>query len=52
MEKIDLSKTEVRDLNQILQGHSGELKDAYEVLNPMGAHAVAAGLQHPISVAI
>ena len=52
METIDLSTTKVRDLNEILQGHRGDPGGPYEVMNPMGAHALAAGLQHPISVAI
>lgn len=52
MEKIDLSKTKVRDLNQLLQGQTVDPKGPYEVLNPQGAHAIAAGLRHPISVSI
>ncbi|QJY44434.1 glutamate synthase [Pseudonocardia broussonetiae] len=44
---IDLASSTVRELNSELHAPSA---DAYEVLNPRGAHAVAAGLHHPIAV--
>lgn len=44
---IDLASSTVRELNAELHAPSA---DAYEVLNPRGAHAVAAGLHHPIAV--
>jgi methylamine---glutamate N-methyltransferase subunit B len=44
---IDLAETPVRALNAELHAPTA---DAYEVRNPRGAHAVAAGLRHPIAV--
>ncbi len=53
METLDLDKVDVRTVNRRLQqreGDSGEMR--YEVLNPLGRHALAAGLMHPIDVTI
>jgi glutamate synthase domain-containing protein 3 len=44
---IDLAETPVRALNAALQAPTA---DAYEVVNPRGAHAVAVGLRDPIHV--
>jgi glutamate synthase domain-containing protein 3 len=46
---VDLSVTSVRELNRELHAPSAQ---AYEVLHPQGAHALAAGLKDPISVDI
>ncbi len=51
MPTIDLAKTTLRDLNHALH----QIKDrsnetAWEVINPKGSHAVAAGVNAPISV--
>jgi len=46
---IDLADTPVRALNAELHAPTA---DAYEVRNPRGAHAVAAGLRHPIAVEV
>ena len=46
---VDLSVTSVRELNGELHAPRAQ---AYEVLHPQGAHALAAGLKDPISVDI
>ncbi len=44
---VDLSTTSVRELNSGLHAPEAE---HYEVLRPRGAHAIAAGVHHPIDV--
>jgi glutamate synthase domain-containing protein 3 len=46
---VDLSVTSVRELNRELHAPTAQ---AYEVLHPQGAHALAAGLKDPITVDI
>jgi glutamate synthase domain-containing protein 3 len=46
---IDLATSSVRELNAELHAPSAP---HYEVLNPRGAHALAAGLHHPVTVDI
>jgi glutamate synthase domain-containing protein 3 len=46
---VDLSVSSVRELNSELHAPTAE---AYEVLYPQGAHALAAGIHHPIAVDI
>ena len=51
MVRIDLAEVGLRELNRRLQaqtGRSGQTR--WEVLNPRGAHAIAAGLDAPIEV--
>ena len=51
--KIDLSETSVRDLNARLHAVDFHTNDkAFSVLNPNGAHAVAAGLTEALHVGI
>ncbi len=51
--KIDLSETSVRDLNARLHGVASHANDkAFGILNPNGAHAVAAGLTTMLHVVI
>ena len=53
LETVDLNAVDVRALNQRLQRRSGnEPETAFEVLNPMGRHSLAAGLMHTIDVRI
>ncbi|RUM97592.1 protein GlxC [Pseudaminobacter arsenicus] len=48
---FDLSKTTLRELNQALhEVREGSNEVAWEVQNPKGSHAVAAGIDAPISV--
>ncbi len=48
---FDLAKTALRDLNHALHAiKEGSNETAWEVLNPKGSHAVAAGLDAPITV--
>jgi methylamine---glutamate N-methyltransferase subunit B len=44
---VDLAETGVRALNAELHAPTAA---AYEVRNPRGAHAIAAGLRHPVTV--
>ena len=50
--KIDLKKIEVRDLNRILQKRDGNNFNYFNIINPMGAHAIATGLDNDIDVLI
>ncbi len=53
METIDLSNTPLRDLNAMLQAQSqGSNQTIWEVVNPRGAHAIAVGLDGPITVKV
>lgn len=53
MPTIDLATTSLRDLNQLLHGQTaGTNETQWEVLNPKGQHAVAVGVDAPISIEI
>ena len=48
---LDMSATELREVNATLQGASGN-ETAFELVNPRGSHAVAVGLDAPIEVTV
>ena len=51
MPTFDLSVTPLRDLNQALHALSeGSNETAFEVVNPRGSHAVAVGIDRPVTV--
>jgi len=51
MPTVDLAKSSLRDLNQALhQIRKGSNETSWEVINPKGSHAVAAGVDAPVSV--
>lgn len=51
MPTFDLSVTPLRDLNQALHAIAeGSNETAFEVVNPRGSHAVAVGIDKPVSV--
>lgn len=51
MQKIDLQETDLRTLNQTLQDQSETTNQtAWEIDNPRGSHALAVGLDAPITV--
>ena len=51
MQTIDLAKSTLRDLNHTLHNvKEGSNETAWEVLNPKGSHAVAAGIDAAITV--
>ena len=51
MPTVDLAKSSLRDLNQALhQIRKGSNETAWEVINPKGSHAVAAGVDAPVAV--
>lgn len=53
MQTFDLAEAPLRDLNQALHAVSDASNDtSFEVVNPRGAHAVAVGIDQPISVDI
>lgn len=52
MESLDLDAIGVRAANERLHGHEDGAEAAYEILNPMGRHAIAAGIDRPIEVLI
>ncbi|MEO1307853.1 MAG: protein GlxC, partial [Pseudomonadota bacterium] len=53
MQTIDLNSQTLRDLNASLQEQSDQTNQtAWEILNPKGSHAVAVGLDAPISVTV
>ena len=50
---VDLSETPLRDLNQRLHDVSPDSNErTWRIINPRGAHAIAAGLSEPIEVHI
>ena len=53
MPAIDLAQTTLRELNQALQEQrSGTNETLWEVVNPRGSHAVAVGVNAPITVEV
>jgi glutamate synthase domain-containing protein 3 len=51
MRTIDLAKSSLRELNEDLHRQdSGANEASWEILNPRGAHAVAVGVDAPISI--
>jgi len=51
MPTIDLAKTTLRELNQALHALKDGANDLhYEVVNPRGSHALAAGIDKPVTV--
>ncbi|MDH6269393.1 glutamate synthase domain-containing protein 3 [Rhizobium sp. SG_E_25_P2] len=53
MPVFDLSQTPLRDLNQALHGLAAGANDTnFEVINPRGHHAVAVGIDSPVTVEI
>ena len=51
MPTVDLAKSSLRELNQALhQIKKGSNETSWEVINPKGSHAVAAGVDAPIAV--
>jgi hypothetical protein len=52
-ERIDLEQTDVRTLNQRLQGRQGMVSGmGFEIFNAKGRHNLAVGLTEPIEVTI
>lgn len=53
MRQIDLAQTSLRELNQDLHRQTdGTNEPQWEIINPRGAHAVAVGVDAPISIDI
>ena len=53
METIDMAQTPLRELNAALQAQAKSGANAeYVIENPRGAHAVACGLDGPLSVTV
>jgi len=54
MHTLDLNRMSVRDVNQQLHdAAAGADRDQhYEIRNPMGRHAIAVGLDHPLNVTV
>ena len=53
MPTIDLEVTPLRDFNQMLHDLSEGTNDTYfRVLNPRGRHAIAAGVDAPVSIEV
>lgn len=50
---VDLQETGLRDLNRRLRnGTEGSNERAFRILNPMGAHSMAVGLDTPVQVVV
>ena len=50
---LDMTATELRDVNTTLQAAAkAQANAAYEIINPRGSHAMACGLDGPLSVTI
>lgn len=53
LQVLDLAETSLREVNQALQAKNGTGEDAgFRVLNPQGAHALACGIDAPVSIEI
>lgn len=53
MKTVDLAKASVRELNQALHALPRDTNETHwRILNPKGAHAIAAGLSAPVEVEI
>ena len=52
MRRIDLATTSLRDANQALHDAAPGDNQAWEIVNPRGAHAVAVGIDKPLHVSI
>jgi methylamine---glutamate N-methyltransferase subunit B len=52
MTTVDLAHKSVRELNAALHALPADRKGAWEIIHPMGKHAIAVGLNAPISVTI
>ena len=53
MTPLDLGEMTLREINKTLQSvGAGENATAFEILNPRGAHAIAVGLDGPLSVRV
>ncbi len=53
MQTFDLAANSLRDLNSALHALKGQTNmSAWEVVNPRGAHAIAAGLDAPVEVIV
>jgi len=52
MATVDLAQRSVRELNAALHALKADQRGSWEIINPMGKHALAVGLNAPISVAI
>ncbi len=52
MTRVDLAHKTIRELNAALHALQDNQRGAWEIVNPMGKHALAVGLNAPISVDI
>ena len=52
METLDLAAIGLRKLNATLQAVPSGVNQAFEVINPRGSHAIAAGLNAPVTVSV
>ena len=53
MQTFDLGKEGLRALNSSLHGLKGQTNmTAWEVINPKGAHAIAAGVDEPVDITV
>lgn len=52
METLDLAELELRQVNATLQAQAAGSNQTYEIINPKGSHAIAVGLDAPISVTV
>ncbi|WP_172327140.1 protein GlxC [Mangrovicoccus sp. HB161399] len=53
MTVLDMAQVSLREVNETLQGAArAQANAAYEIVNPRGSHAVAVGLDGPLSVTV
>ena len=52
IKEINLNNTEVKELNKTLQKRDGNNFNHFDIINPMGAHSIATGLDTDIEVKI
>ena len=52
METLDLKELELRSVNEALQAERDGSNKSFEIVNPLGSHAIAVGLDSPIEVQV
>ncbi|MEM7084496.1 MAG: protein GlxC [Pseudomonadota bacterium] len=52
MQTLDVSAQGLREVNATLQAEPGGSNQAFEIVNPLGSHAIAVGLDAPIEVTV
>lgn len=52
MQKFDLGKCDIRELNQTLHDVPADSSEQFQIINPNGKHSVAVGVNAPVSISV